>query len=447
MYLLQVNSKGEFSLVEEYGEQIPRYAILSHTWIATHEEVTFKDIMKCRGKEKRGYEKLHFCAKQATKDKLQYFWIDTCCIDKSSSAELQEAINSMFKWYQNSAKCYVYLEDVSLHTPSAGPTGYGWKSAFRRSRWFTRGWTLQELLAPTSVEFFTREGTPLGDKHSLWQDINEATGIPSQTLHGNVFSLFQVPINDRLKWARNRHTTREEDKCYSLLGLFNVHMSLLYGEGRKKAFRRFHEELKKEREDQTELNAILAQVQARQHVDELSVEIMPDRKTRSVPPKRSAIEAFGTEASNEARSFSAQPRLYESSLQTTEAQGSAEHTHHSDSSPKAIDAADLSIPVVSEVSFQSTLSREHLHGAEDDAEQEQAHEMQLWWDEAVARTMYLPEGYSQVSVLLVKWEDELDELKTRTEVSNMIDDRITSSRGHQYHTLLIPDNADNISGR
>jgi hypothetical protein len=292
MHLLQVDALGQFSLVEKYGEQIPPYGILSHTWLATHEEVTFKDVMKGKGKEKRGYEKLRFCAEQATHDKLDYFWIDTCCIDKSSSAELQEAINSMFKWYRDSARCYVYLQDVSQITPDTSSTGYGWRSAFRRSRWFTRGWTLQELLAPTSVNFFTLEGARLGDKHSLCEDISEATNISPQVIHGNVYSLSQLPINTRLGWARSRQTTREEDKCYSLLGLFNVHMSLLYGEGRAKAFRRFHEELKKEREDPTELNAILAQVTAQQIENNADKSVMLDYEMDSMPLKRSATVAF-----------------------------------------------------------------------------------------------------------------------------------------------------------
>ena len=172
MRLLERNSAGQLSLTKDLiGDDIPQYAILSHTWGA--EEVTFGDLIDGTGKSKAGYDKIRFCAQQAANDGLQYFWVDTCCIDKSSSAELQEAINSMFRWYQNAAKCYVYLSDVSIRKRKASDwsSDYTWESAFRSSRWFTRGWTLQELLAPgpDSVEFFSQEGDRLGDKRTLEQ--------------------------------------------------------------------------------------------------------------------------------------------------------------------------------------------------------------------------------------------------------------------------------------
>src|SRR6266702_6883395 len=113
MRLLRIEDDGEFSLVEFVGNNIPRYAILSHTWRADDEELTFKDLVEGTGKSKVGYSKIRFCSTQAAGDDLQFFWVDTCCIDKSSSAELSEAINSMFRWYRNAAKCYVYLSDVS----------------------------------------------------------------------------------------------------------------------------------------------------------------------------------------------------------------------------------------------------------------------------------------------------------------------------------------------
>jgi hypothetical protein len=117
MRLLEHNANGKFSLTEYFiGNNTPKYAILSHTW--GEEEVTFRDLIDDAGKNKAGYEKIRFCAKQAANDGLQYFWVDTCCIDKSSSAELQEAINSMFRWYQKAAKCYVYLLDVSTEAES-----------------------------------------------------------------------------------------------------------------------------------------------------------------------------------------------------------------------------------------------------------------------------------------------------------------------------------------
>src|SRR5438045_3918289 len=152
MRLLRLEDDGEFSLAECVGRNIPQYGILSHTWRADHEEVTFKDIMKGTGKSKAGYSKIRFCGKQAAEDGLQHFWVDTCCIDKSSSAELTEAINSMFRWYKDASKCYVYLSDVS----AGDGEQITWESAFQESRWFTRGWTLQELIAPPSVEFFSK---------------------------------------------------------------------------------------------------------------------------------------------------------------------------------------------------------------------------------------------------------------------------------------------------
>ncbi|KAF4331713.1 het-domain protein [Fusarium beomiforme] len=244
MRLLQYNPKGEIHLTKEYiSDDVPAYAILSHTWGSA--EVTFKDLMDARGEDKPGYDKIRFCGKQALRDGLQYFWVDTCCIDKSSSAELQEAINCMYRWYRSAAKCYVYLADVSEPTVHSNDafSRQPWMPAFRNSRWFTRGWTLQELIAPASVEFFSREGTKLGNKNSLEKAICETTGIPSNALRGSPLSNFSS--SQRLSWIEKRNTTKAEDKAYSLLGIFDVQMPLLYGEGREKAFRRLQEEIDK----------------------------------------------------------------------------------------------------------------------------------------------------------------------------------------------------------
>ncbi|KAL9568766.1 hypothetical protein ACKAV7_007080 [Fusarium commune] len=244
MRLLQYNSKGEIHLTKEYiSDDVPAYAILSHTWGSS--EVTFKDLMDARGQDKPGYDKIRFCGRQAWRDGLQYFWVDTCCIDKSSSAELQEAINCMYRWYRSAAKCYVYLADVSESTFDLNdPFGQQqWIPAFRNSRWFTRGWTLQELIAPASVEFFSREGTKLGNKNSLEKAICEITGIPYNALRGSPLSNFSS--SQRLSWIEKRNTTKAEDKAYSLLGIFDIQMPLLYGEGREKAFRRLQEEIDK----------------------------------------------------------------------------------------------------------------------------------------------------------------------------------------------------------
>ncbi|KAN0067790.1 TPR-like protein [Elaphomyces granulatus] len=245
MRLLKGNSTGEFSLTLVASDDIPRYAILSHTWGADTEEVSFKDMIDGTGKRKTGYEKIRFCGEQAERDGLQYFWIDTCCIDKSSSAELQEAINSMFRWYHDAAKCYVYLADVSR--PALGPdvksSQLPWALSFRKSRWFTRGWTLQELVAPAIVEFFSKEGEQLGNKKSLERHIHEVTGIPVKALRGSPLSDFSIP--ERMLWAEKRETTRKEDKAYSLLGIFHVYVPLIYGEGRENAFKRLREEMDK----------------------------------------------------------------------------------------------------------------------------------------------------------------------------------------------------------
>jgi hypothetical protein len=220
MRLLQYNNDGGFSLNEFFESDIPKYAILSHRW--GEEEVTLKDLIDGTSQSKAGYTKIQFCGEQAKRDGLQYFWVDTCCIDKSNSTELAEAINSMFRWYQKAARCYVYLSDVSTRKRKASDTSTGctWESAFRDSEWLTRGWTLQELLAPRSVEFFSLHGKRLGDKGTLKRHIQEITGIPITALEGAPLSQFKV--EERLLWAENRQTTRGEDQAYSLLGIFDV---------------------------------------------------------------------------------------------------------------------------------------------------------------------------------------------------------------------------------
>lgn len=241
MRLLRLETDGTISLVQ-FLENIPPYAILSHTWRADEEEVTFQDILNGEGKHKHGYRKIINCAKQAQRDKLQFCWVDSCCIDKSSSQELTEAINSMFVWYRDAVKCYAYLSDVVMNKTAArkAPPQHGRRRSLRRgirdSRWFTRSWTLQELLAPPVVEFFSRDWKRLGNRTTLIQEIHTITGIPEEALSGRPLSQFSV--KERLSWAKNRRAKREEDKAYSLLGIFGVHMSLIYGEGEEDAFAR-----------------------------------------------------------------------------------------------------------------------------------------------------------------------------------------------------------------
>lgn len=242
MRLLKINEDGTFGL-DIFSEPTipPPYAILSHTWGSDSEEVTIKDIMDGTGSDKAGYKKLRFCGNQAKADGLDYFWVDTCCIDKSNEMELRTAINSMFRWYENAIRCYVYLADVSVNTQDGKISHVEWQSAFRSSRWFTRGWTLQELLAPKMVIFYTRDYVRLGDKISLVQDIYKITGIAVEALQG--CSLTEFSIDERFKWAEKRQTTIEEDIAYCLLGIFDISLPLIYGERRANAMRRLRREI------------------------------------------------------------------------------------------------------------------------------------------------------------------------------------------------------------
>ena len=236
MRLLQYNNDGNLSLIEFFEGDIPKkYAILSHRQGA--EEVTFKDLTDGTSKGKAGYSKIQFCGEQARRNGLKYFWVDTCYIDKSSAVELQEAINSMFRWYQNAAKCYVYLPDVSRpRTGLADGPNKAWESTFRKSEWFRRGWTLQELIAPASVDFFYKEGEFLGNKASLEGHICEVTGILASALQGSPLSDFSIA--ERILQTASRETFCQEDMVYSLLGIFNINMPLIYSEGKQKAIQR-----------------------------------------------------------------------------------------------------------------------------------------------------------------------------------------------------------------
>ncbi|KAM7210457.1 hypothetical protein V8F06_014159, partial [Rhypophila decipiens] len=167
-------------------------------------------------------------------------WADTCCIDKTSSSELSEAINSMYKWYSESSVCYVYLEDVD-------PLPQGWHLSsstwgpFLASRWFNQGWTLQELIAPESVTFFANDWSDLGSKFTIRNILVLRTRVPNNVLRGVSPSLCSAA--ERMSWAAERETSREEDMAYSLLGIFGIHMPLLYGEGGPRAFQRLQEEI------------------------------------------------------------------------------------------------------------------------------------------------------------------------------------------------------------
>lgn len=296
MWLIETESlKLEYFL----GKDIPCYAILSHTW--GDGEASFQDWQDLRkASQKTGFAKIKSACAQARDDGLRYIWVDTNCIDKSSSAELSEAINSMFAWYKNSWVCYVYLADVKDPEDVAGNLGdeteeLYWddyperrnavedrrndvedmqKARFidslRKSRWFTRGWTLQELLAPTSIRFFTQDWKPISMESRHYSqlgryDINpeRLKGGPGQepllrlvsSITGIRLDVLSYPQNvmscsnvEKMSWIAGRETTREEDVAYCLLGIFDINMPLLYGEGRK-AFARLQEEIIKQSTD------------------------------------------------------------------------------------------------------------------------------------------------------------------------------------------------------
>lgn len=249
MRFLETTDGRSYRLTQDcfHEDNLPAYGILSHTWIE-EEEVILDDLvddskstyrklrksLRLRPRSgKSGYDKLDFCARQSRRDGLRYFWVDTCCIDQNNPSEVLKSINSMFQWYRSAAKCYVYLSDVTAS--SNGKRSIPWQLAFANSRWFKRGWTLQELLAPPILEFYSSEGVCLGSRLELKQQIHDITDIPIKALSGE--SLDQFGVDERLSWAVDRQTKREEDEVYALLGIFNVTLPFVY-EGYDKALRR-----------------------------------------------------------------------------------------------------------------------------------------------------------------------------------------------------------------
>lgn len=216
----------------------PKYAILSHRWI-DKQEVTFHEFTSQSHQAKAGWEKINFCCEEALVHKLEWVWVDTCCIDKTSSAELSEAINSMFKWYESAAICIVYLNDVYKGRPSD----------LRRSLWFQRAWTLQELIAPSIVRFYNSFYRFIGTKTKLLGILSLITTIPEAVLK-NPEKTHGISIAHRMSWAATRKATRIEDAAYSLFGLFEVNLPLLYGEGNR-AFTRLQQEIIRQSNDQS----------------------------------------------------------------------------------------------------------------------------------------------------------------------------------------------------
>ena len=232
------------------------YAILSHRWI-DNTEISYGEMVGLANMEKgerdairggAGYKKILDTCRQAQKHGYEWVWVDTCCIDKRSSAELSEAINSMYRWYKNAKVCYAYLHDVDGSFPTRQdatryPRSNGWPE------WFSRGWTLQEVIAPSDVQFFNKNWKHIGDKKTLAWTLTDITRVPTHILRDGIDA--NCPCVARIiSWAANRTTTRVEDRAYSLMGLLDVNMPMLYGEGRK-AFHRLQLEIIRSTNDQS----------------------------------------------------------------------------------------------------------------------------------------------------------------------------------------------------
>ncbi|KAK6853737.1 hypothetical protein PG995_010549 [Apiospora arundinis] len=233
-------------LHEFYEEsRIPKYAILSHTWSVDEVGLQEFEHLSTGGpnardtRAKNGYLKIVAACSAAEASGLEWCWVDTCCIDKKSSAELSEAINSMFKWYSQSRVCMVYLNDMDVRTEAQSEKGEF--PIPDTCRWFTRGWCLQELIAPQNMMFYDKEWNAVATKTDVSQLLSEKSGIPQSVLD-DPNELSSIPVACRLAWASKRQTTRVEDQAYCLLGIFDINMPLLYGEG-SKAFIRLQEQI------------------------------------------------------------------------------------------------------------------------------------------------------------------------------------------------------------
>lgn len=232
-----INSR-TFELRSLPPHEIPDYVILSHRWES--EEITYGNILQnpisdedSPTRQLGGFSKVKGTCKLASEDGYSWVWIDSCCIDKESSADVDKAINSMWAYYAKSNICYVYMADIP-------DTQAGWSKSFRNSAWFTRGWTLQELIAPVYIEFYAADWSLIGTKFERFEEIAEITTVDRDLLAQNK-SIDGYTTAERFSWAAHRQVTQEEDEAYSLLGLFHIHMPMLYGEGRSRAFARLQE--------------------------------------------------------------------------------------------------------------------------------------------------------------------------------------------------------------
>ncbi|KAF2653170.1 hypothetical protein K491DRAFT_706004 [Lophiostoma macrostomum CBS 122681] len=227
-----------FELRSFLPHEIPEYVILSHRWGT--EELTYRDVVQnplsaenSPTRRLRGFPKVDGVCRLASEDGYSWVWIDTCCIDKESSADVDKNINSMWTYYTKSNICYVYMADVA-------DAQSGWSTGFQKSNWFTRCWTLQELVAPVHLEFYAADWSPIGTKLERAMEVAKITSIDDGLLVQNR-SIDGYTTAERLSWAAHRQVTQEEDEAYSLLGLFQIHMPMLYGEGRSRAFARLQE--------------------------------------------------------------------------------------------------------------------------------------------------------------------------------------------------------------
>lgn len=234
MRLVRTDILQGFILDEFDLERAPPYAILSHRW--GDNEVLLHDLTSDGPKDETRFSKIIGCCERAREEGYSHVWIDTCCIDQKSSAELSESINSMFLWYTKAAICYVHMRDVLSRQD---PDFEG--SAFRASEWFTRGWTLQELIAPSRMVFYTKDWEAIGTKGTLARTIEDVTKIGYSVLC-KCIDLTTISVAEKMSWASNRETTKVEDRAYSLLGIFGVNMTTIYGEGQK-AFQRLQYEI------------------------------------------------------------------------------------------------------------------------------------------------------------------------------------------------------------
>ncbi|RMJ14382.1 hypothetical protein CDV36_005907 [Fusarium kuroshium] len=272
MRLLETKSYELFE-ASDIPAPFPSYAILSHTWISSKDEITYQDMKTRKGDIKndvykqKGWSKLRKYCDRAAKDGWEWAWMDTCCIDKTNPADTQEAINAMFRWYQSAGICYAHLEDVdvlrdvkNMDLPqnvdfdgtvgsrnAANPNGPLHKALerfFIKAKWFTRGWTLQELLAPHYLVFVDRAWRRIGTRESWAHEIERASNIEAHHLTSFEPTDFaSCSTAMRFSWASGRETTVEEDETYSLLGLFGISLPLIYGEGSRQAFNRLQRQL------------------------------------------------------------------------------------------------------------------------------------------------------------------------------------------------------------